>query len=220
MTVPVKVNGGTTIWLGAPSRFASLSRIASFECPSDDGAEPAISITRYESTLTNGGQVTVNIGAFPSDAFSDVDRIGKTNYCPVSGAYGDAQPNHNSGWENFVGVYYNRSETTFGSIGDGSSNVFVFGEVQQQLVESWPPFAAGQEMAYSWMGSNVVSMGWFDWQPGDFLPGQTFRFSSKHPGSINFAYGDGSVRTVSQSADWFTMAFIAGADDGRVASLE
>ena len=46
-----------------------------------------------------------------------------------------------------------------------------------------------------------------------------FTFDSNHPGVVNFARADGSVRSISENANIDTMRALSGRADGAVISL-
>ncbi len=205
---------------GRSTRFASLFKISSFECPSDpveaDGTILALStrsdagpdwkflfdLNRVRSLSTNG---------------YGVDGVGATNYVGVGGAVGDVRDIHlNRTYGAFLGVFGNRSKTTFGNISDGSSNTFLFGEVAAKPNSGWPIEGASSAQ-YSWMGNIVMPMNL--WSLNTNAQRDLYSFASNHNGTINFANADGSVRTVPESADLETMRSLSGRGDGRVVSI-
>jgi prepilin-type processing-associated H-X9-DG protein len=61
---------------------------------------------------------------------------------------------------------------------------------------------------------------------GPFEIGYWFMFSSRHPGAVNFAFADGSVRGIRrgdtarwQSPDWYVLQQLAGMADGQSADI-
>ncbi len=42
------------------------------------------------------------------------------------------------------------------------------------------------------------------------------QFSSKHPGTVNFAFVDGSVQQIRESVDYDTLLNLAGVSDGKI----
>ena len=200
--------------LNLQTRESALYRITSFECPSDDG-QPAPQFIDgiWASCNTSPGGFTpyVSYGgvyywnAYDLSGGSDTP-LAKTNYLACSGYAGTGTGPEAA----FVGIFHNRSETDFGAIIDGSSNTFMFGEVKQ---EPWP--SDGIEMAFAWMGENVMPM--VDWEYDDGYP---WRNKSNHPGTVNFAMADGSTRGVNKEARLTVMKPLSGREDGVLASLE
>ena len=146
-----------------------------------------------------------------------VDGVGATNYVGVGGAVGDVRDIHvDRAYGAFLGVFGNRSKTTFGNISDGSSNTFFFGEVAAKPNSGWPIEGASSAQ-YSWMGNVVMPMNL--WSLNTNAQRDLYSFASNHNGTINFANADGSVRTVPESADLETMRSLSGRGDGTVVSI-
>jgi len=206
---------------GARTRFASLAKVSTLECPSDEiAAEHTI---WYMRPFPTGGSFSV----FAYFDWPPVNLLGaptqKTNYLPIAGAAGEyldgpaASLPPEAIWRDWAGVFSNRSETTFGSITDGSSNTFLYGEVSTRRME-WP--SAGKLTNYSWMASNLLATFAFGrddswWGAANFSsPG------SNHPGVINFSRADGSVATIPRESDFQIIRHLSGRADGIVASLD
>ena len=140
--------------------------------------------------------------------------IGKTNYVGVGGAVGEIVSDQT--WASFVGVFGNRSETSFKDITDGTSNTFLFGEVAGRE-SAWPRRSEFNGSAYAWMGNVVMPMNL--WSQVSSTAEAVFIFDSNHPGVVNFARADGSVRSISENANIDTMRALSGRADGAVISL-
>jgi prepilin-type N-terminal cleavage/methylation domain-containing protein len=197
--------------------IAGLYSIPSFECPSDkQGAGTAI-MTSIVPEITSSG-VTFNNFWITSDTpwfTPGIADIGLTNYCGVSGGagalrHGDSDAS-NTGWVPWAGIYTNRSETGFGEITDGSSNVLAFGEVVGM-------FRWGREIRYPYMACNLPAMTFW---PRNTGPGSEseLAFGSNHTGLINFAAADGSTHSKSTSTDRALMVDLSGKADGFVANI-
>lgn len=201
---------------GLNTRFASQFQIPSYECPSDQifASDAIVALsTRTISQVPDGVAIDFNrFGAFEFDAFGS--GIGATNYVGVSGVVGDIRHRTNI-FAGHVGVFGNRSETTFGNISDGSSNTFLFGEVAG-FDSNW--FFRGP-FSYAWIGNISLPVGYWLDGPEDDLR-DVYRFRSNHPGTVSFARADGSVRSISDTTDKTTMRSLAGMADGTVVSLE
>ena len=205
---------------GRNTRFASLFKISSFECPSDrfeaDGTILALS-TRSDTTPDWKFFFDLNRVRRLSTNGYGVDGVGATNYVGVGGAVGDVRDIHlNRTYGAFLGVFGNRSKTTFSNISDGSSNTLLFGEVAAKPNSGWPIEGASSAQ-YSWMGNVVMPMNL--WSLNTNAQRDLYSFASNHNGTINFANADGSVRTVPESADLETMRSLSGRSDGTVVNI-
>ena len=205
---------------GRSTRFASLFKISSFECPSDPVEADGTILTL--STRSDAGPewkflFDLNRVRRLSTNGYGVDGVGATNYVGVGGAVGDVRDIHvGRTYGAFLGVFGNRSKTTFGDISDGSSNTFLFGEVAAKPNSGWPITGASSAQ-YSWMGNVVMPMNL--WSLNTNAQRDLYSFVSNHNGTINFANADGSVRAVPESADLETMRSLSGRSDGTVVNI-
>ena len=198
---------------GRSTRFASLFKIPSFECPSDpieaDGT--LLSLHTASSGADRGFNFDINrVRRLATDGYGPAG-IGATNYVGCGGAVGEIAADET--WADFVGVFGNRSKTAFQDIFDGSSNTFLFGEVTGKS-SGWP-IADASSAQYSWIGNVVMPMNL--WSQNTNAQRAVYSFDSNHNGTINFANADGSVRAVPESADLETMRGLSGRGDGSVA---
>ena len=101
---------------------------------------------------------------------------------------------------------------------DGSSNTLILGEVLTQVIpeDGWP--WPGDGFGRAWIGTHY--MGVLLWDNNDWGPRHIYKFASGHPGVMNFARGDGSVSSVSDSTARDTINGMAGMNDGLVVSLD
>ncbi len=194
--------------------FASHNRLPAFICPSDNASNtPAAMILVYPRNNTVGGSFFG--GPFGAE-------LGRTNYVGVGGGLGprdaDGVGDTASTWSEWEGVYTNRSQTTFGNMTDGSSNTVMFGEVATFTDPFFESFGGSADCQYGWMGECIIPMAWWGnndpW--GNGADGY-FQFKSNHPGTINFARGDGSVQAISKDADRNSVMLpLSGMKDGRI----
>jgi prepilin-type processing-associated H-X9-DG protein len=115
--------------------------------------------------------------------------LGRTSYaacCGVVGTnYGADGPDASAARVgDYEGVFLNRSRNGFGAISDGSSNTILFGEIGGFDGEEQEPY----ESAWAWANPAYTYFGWGQNRFG--------HFRSPHPATINFAFGDGSVRAL------------------------
>jgi prepilin-type N-terminal cleavage/methylation domain-containing protein len=199
LTLPA--TGG--VWWGG-GWTAANNKVKTFQCPSDnaDSVTPSLGVFAYFTT--SGNSVTGGYfgGANPN--------LGRTNYAANAGGLGDTT---DAFWRQFRGPYFQNSQTKTINITDGSSNTLAFGEI---LGGSGGP---NRDFVASWMGAGAVPSAW-----STIDPAQWYSFGSKHTGVVQFAYGDGSVRSIRKigpSTDWYTpryyqWLYITGAADGQV----
>ncbi len=147
---------------------------------------------------------TISRGIFPD---GEGDSLGRTNYFGVAGFSGYIdQPSYDF----FRGVFYNRSQTDFRDIADGSSNTLLFGEA---MGGSLPP--TNGSGSYAWIGAGTMGMGY-----GLDEESEWCQFSSHHPGIVQFCLADGSVRQISITIDDDTFRFYSGAiADGQTVQI-
>jgi len=159
--------------------------------------------------------------------------VGRSNYLGVAGECRVNQPvaagSFNYG--PYKGLLYYKSKTGPGKVPDGTSNTLFFGE-----------YAGG---FINWNGSGGIPNGWATghWSAGfnyvcfGLCPqpstangncdnvnsgGLSFgTFGSKHTGGIiNFAFGDGSVRSVTASTSFGVLIAMGGYADGVVVQFD
>jgi prepilin-type N-terminal cleavage/methylation domain-containing protein len=156
--------------------------------------------------------------------------FGVTNYVGVGGYGANAQsPQFNK----YVGIFNNHSHTKIADIRDGTSNTLMIGETCGHRVTNNPILGQGPSTAneydLAWIGAGSIYT-----RRGLSSAGadaEWRQFSSSHPGIVEFAFGDGSVRplTVGQtqqlfvagssvppSSDWLLLQQLAGMKDGTI----
>jgi prepilin-type processing-associated H-X9-DG protein len=156
-----------------------------FFCPSDQALTVGASTDRH------------NLEGVPV-GLTNYKGVGGSNWC--WGLYFNAGPTGNCNGLNFGdGIFYRddwKAGRQLTQITDGTSNTFMIGEDIPALDThcSWP-------YANNAVGTCAIppNLGFRDpsWNPSDFR--MTYSFRSRHPGGLQFAYADASVRFVKQS---------------------
>jgi prepilin-type N-terminal cleavage/methylation domain-containing protein/prepilin-type processing-associated H-X9-DG protein len=181
---------------------AAQAKIKSFVCPSDT-PETA---TRAAWPFADGSNTEKRL-------YFDVPygpALGKTNYLGCSG-FLDNTPAYSA----YVGLLYNRSAVslTKATAADGLSNTLMFGESLGDTE------TATRVYAWSWALAGTQPAGYGIPAAADASAWRGF--GSRHPGVVNFAAGDGSVRTVRKyitgAGTQFNMYYFStGWQDGKL----
>jgi prepilin-type N-terminal cleavage/methylation domain-containing protein/prepilin-type processing-associated H-X9-DG protein len=204
---------------GVDGKGGANATIKTYLCPSDNMNNCAPLRGIIDGGFFNARPPLLYLLGY--DYVHDVPRYGRelgcTNYLGVGGAYGkvqdgDQNPAH-SALVPYTGIYYANSQTTLTAItnADGTSNTLAFGEAMGGLHKD-----GAREMKYSWMGTGWLPTKWglapsYGPQGNDYI---LWQFQSRHGGIVNFAFADGHVRGISQTADYWTYIAASGMADG------
>ncbi len=193
---------GNPYWMRTQAWTLGQTRIATFVCPSDSPYATrtvfALIHFYYEPPYVYFAGAAFGGGAG--------DVLGRTNYIGVSGYLGQTGV---PSTDRFAGVFTNRSKNDFRTITDGSSNTLLFGEVS-----GGRPPAGMQLTAFSWIGCGAFGTAAWD-KPEDDPDWYWAKFSSQHPGVVQFGLSDGAVRPVAVQTDATIIHNLAGQADGN-----
>ncbi len=231
-----------------PDWTLAHATIRTFRCPSSNDAVPKTGmgillhtwqppgISGPPTGNTAGGAVLYYYDQSQPDAFT----LGRTNYLAVAGMLGrnattahpyfKNPPPDNSliNCQKYEGIFGNRTPIKISDVTDGTSNTLMFGETVGGIS------VGGFDFQLAWMGCGALGTrlglgrGGIPYEHGG---SNWVRFSSFHPGGVQFCLADGSVRTVAfgstavtmntlniqaivPSNDWFVLQSMAGRADG------
>jgi len=230
-------------WNGSINRLWAQTKIKLFQCPSDDLAGATTTV----GTIISSDSYDSNVYGYYFATGPLADSLGRTNYTACAGSTGRQTPEPDDGLGIYEVIMVTRGRSSLGQITvqDGTSNTLMFGE---QLGGSG---TASRDFVASWMGTGMNGT-WFGLGRGNgdskknpdgqadsfFVIGATpYNFSSRHAAGVQFAFGDGSVRTVKfgqtvlthaeypltfqppipasfQTTDWGILQQLAGRHDG------
>jgi len=187
---------------------AAQTKIASFVCPSDQPySNPHVG--QYVVFWYASNSISIRFNEFANQVG---DVLGRTNYLGCAGQMGRTGY---AGTDCFVGIFHNRSKTTFRDITDGSSNTLMFGEV----MGGSKAYADKGSRTFAWAGCGVMG-NYFNSRYGSvyhtYGPTDWSYFNSNHPDIAQFCMADGSVRAFSMMTDPSTFTFLGAIADGRV----
>jgi len=219
-------------WWGnnASTVAASRLKVKGFTCPSTNAYEMpnrvAFAVGTYVD-LSKGEAGTVASVVTNTNSQWDIYlSMGRTNYLGSAGFVGNITPftltatdatklgtATNTPIKEFEGVFTTRSKTRFATITDGSSNTLMIGEAIGGRVNG------KLDHAFAWMGAAHLCT-----FPGLLEQGKPSRswgsFSSEHPGTVQFVFGDGAVHHVSTSIDFAVYQRFAGIKEGGAVNFD
>jgi prepilin-type N-terminal cleavage/methylation domain-containing protein/prepilin-type processing-associated H-X9-DG protein len=222
-------SGPVTPWWATPvgpngedDWITAQTRVKAFVCPSTDP---------YSST--GGTSAAIHCHGFDGIAtctasyFPGTSQLGRTSYLASAGAMGaipSSSPAPVGAWIALQGMFVNRGQDTMSVVLDGLSNTFMFGETIGGRRVSGSGTSLQQykqiEYSHSWMGAGPLAAAWGLRDTASPPSHNWYQFSSEHPGGVQFAYGDGSVRTVAWSTDRLVFRYLSSRADGQNAQAE
>jgi len=205
---------GATWYSSAASWAISFTRIKNFECPSDAEAPRAGRIYFQTDAQPSGASA----GFIEGWRFGDNPpyNFGITNYVAVLGGMGRIA----NAWDPWAGIMTTQSAVSLGQVTamDGTANTLMFGEYSTgagRRESGEGSSATNPSRAHAWIGNGGLPTAY------GFQTAHWGTFSSSHAGgNINFAYGDGSVRSLKKSSVTRTVRSAAGYGDGEVYTLD
>ena len=195
---------GDRFWSRTDSWTAAQAKPKAFLCPSENEQRAANTIVTIHLFYDPAISEVTEAGGRYSDNTGEV--LGRTHYLGIAGAMGATGNPH---WDQWKGVFSNRTKTLFSDIRDGTSNTLLFGENVGGHNDSDPTLYH----AFSWAGCGQAATAW------GFGEGW-FQWTSRHPGVVQFCLADGSVRPISQTIDQGVFQSSSGMADGEVAPIE
>ena len=202
-------------WFSLANNYAAaLHHVQAFVCPSDNLYDAYLDPnTRIVSRGYVAAGPTYGYGYFLASDFGG-DQPGLTNYMGVAGNAGYSGDTSTSNWDQWVGPFYQCSKTTLPDVtgADGTSRVFMFGEIPGVTQDTANP---PHKFAFTWVGNGF----WWN-NYGMANDNSLLSFGSRHSGIVNFAYCDGSVRSVKNNIRGGTLEYNvyiyeSGMRDGR-----
>jgi len=209
---------------------AAQTRIKAFSCPST----PQYQNSRYIAWTIGLHSAGIDANVWditdPSFGSTSSDRLvlglGRTNYLGCAGYLGNvngltftstgaARLGTTTGASSldYEGIFSTRSKTRLANVSDGTSHTLLFGETMGGRVNS------RTEVSYAWMGGAILPA--FNGLTENNAPGRRwYHFSSEHPGSVQFAVTDGSVRNISVQIDFRTYILLSSMHDGQTVGAD
>jgi prepilin-type N-terminal cleavage/methylation domain-containing protein len=207
---------------------AAEAVIKSYLCPSDNAGagNNTLLFGPFDALIVYSPPQFGNGWAFYVDYVLDIPgwgrELGRSNYMGVGGARGKIDPldtvQSHINDAPYVGVYYMTSHTKIADIKDGTSNTLAFGEFLGGLLKTGVRYGEMTWMGAGWTGTHWGLAPIYDQSGsgGTTMDYTWIQFQSNHPGAVNFANADGSVRSVSRTADFVTFVQASGMRDGKI----
>lgn len=189
-------------WQTTATLTAAQNNVRSFHCPTVDRSRFRDGTLHLSNVyVENGGQwIERRVVSLPVAAAT----IGRTDYMGVAGYFGNIPLTTAT---RLQGIFSNRTKCRLAEITDGTSQVLLFGELTGGRQE-------GFMRAYTWIASDsMITRFGLD-------PTATSAFASDHPGVVQFAMADGSVRRLSLKIDLDSFYALGGKHDGGKVNWE
>jgi prepilin-type N-terminal cleavage/methylation domain-containing protein len=187
------------------------TKIKTYLCPSDQAEQaPWDCYMHYQPVSATNFTMTVVSWGDPANF-----PFARTNYVGIAGRSGLSS-------DPFRGAFFNRSKVKLATMQDGTSNTFLFGE---NIAVMTPPASGWQGISNAWATTGIFPMAWGSSAPATGNVSEWWMLRSRHPGVMNFALSDASVRTVrypgtAASTQLNNYQFYSGTSDGRVTDAD
>ena len=208
-------------WYYTPALFgAAQAKVKAFRCPSDAPEERGRITIMFHSGKRGPQVAWFNPG-------EGADALGRTNYVPLPGydGLGEGSDSNGASIAGLAGVFVNRTQRTFESMTDGTSNVAVFAESLGDCERCTAP----NRGSMAWLGAVAIPSAYGGITGADdFSDYAYYSYGSRHTGVVNFAWGDGSVRplrkyqayvaapTRTRSPGWYAVSRLTAMADGEL----
>jgi len=216
--------GAITPWWGTPvgpngedDWVTAQTKISGFLCPSTNPTTSTGGTSALMHCYGLDGSGTVTMAYF-----GGVSQLGRTSYLPSAGGLGyipETPGVSGTTWNQWAGVFTNRVQNNMGAILDGTSNTLLFGETVGSRRVVGTVQTKQIEFSHSWMGSGPMPTAWnlrFAGNPSYNQTHNWYQFSAEHPGGVQFAFADGSIRMITWNVDRLMFRHVSGMADGRV----
>jgi prepilin-type N-terminal cleavage/methylation domain-containing protein len=201
---------GDPFWARDRAWEMGQAKISTFICPATDPYETENTIVRlyFFWEQTSATQITLYCSrAYFPDGEGQV--LGRTNYLANTGI--GVHTGYTS-VDRWIGVFTNRSTTSFQQIPDGSSNTFLFSEVTGKYKDDANTL---HQWGYAWIGCGALGTPW------GFAARESFaQFDSEHPTTVTFCFADGSGHDINKEIDPKILDYLSGIADGQTFNVE
>jgi hypothetical protein len=198
---------GSGWWNSGPTVGAAMTKVKTFMCPSTNPYISPIGVTASLNVYQDPGVMNFQIVYFDTTTTPAAAKLGRTNYVGVAGYWGNLQ---DPMAQLYLGAFSNRTDYSFATFEDGTSNTFLIGETLGGKDDN--NFGAPQ-YGHSWIGSGAFISG------GGLDTRQWYAFSSEHPSIVQFCMGDGAVRRVNRTIEYMNYIRISSMKDRRAMVL-
>lgn len=201
---------GTGWWNDSSTVAAALTRVKPFMCPSDN---PYISPSGVVASLNVYQDSMLHFQVVYFLPFGPQIGLGRTNYAGVAGYWGNLPSDANA--QLYQGAFSNRTDHSFASFEDGTSNTLLFGEMLGGRNDSGATTGdATRRFGHTWIGSGAFITG------GGLETRHWYAFSSEHANIVQFCMADGAVRRINRTIDDTMFKYrLGGIKDRRAVSL-
>jgi prepilin-type N-terminal cleavage/methylation domain-containing protein len=191
-------------WWYSNTWTIAQTKIPDLICPTVPSDPPSIGMfVRYFSWYDSGTGRAAVTPSYLSNA-QNAYALAVSSYTGCAGYVGKVNVPF---FDQYLGIFTNRSRVAIKLITDGTSKTLCFGEVVGYRNNSQLEFAT------AWMSAG--SMPVFDRGLASGDSDKTFIYSSMHPGIVMFSFADGSIQPLSKEIDAMVLLALSGISDGK-----